>query len=219
MFPPTISRVELGELRFQMTYEEYLTAFEDTVQAEWVEGEVTVFVPQTFREAGIKGFLIAVLRMFLCATELGGVLAAPFEMRLWPGRSSRMPDVLVWLHEHDDRLTHERFDGPADIVFEIVSDDSVERDYVEKRREYAEAGIPEYWIVDGRYEHRAVLGLALCPDGAYEAIPVDANGRVRSRGLYEFWLEPDWFTRDELPSEVATLRCMLPWLFTGEVGR
>jgi Uma2 family endonuclease len=36
----------------------------------------------------------------------------------------------------------------ADLVVEIVSPDDVERDIVIKRADYAEAGIPEYWIVN-----------------------------------------------------------------------
>jgi Uma2 family endonuclease len=35
-----------------------------------------------------------------------------------------------------------------DLVVEVVSPDDPDRDYVTKKKEYAEAGIPEYWIVD-----------------------------------------------------------------------
>jgi len=47
---------------------------------------------------------------------------------------------------------------------EVVSEgkDSWKRDYVEKRREYAEAGIAEYWIVDPQERKVTVLTL----DGA-----------------------------------------------------
>ena len=43
---------------------------------------------------------------------------------------------------------------------EVVSADNPERDFVDKRRDYAEAAIPEYWIVDPRTETIAVLELA-----------------------------------------------------------
>ena len=36
----------------------------------------------------------------------------------------------------------------ADLVVEVVSPDRPERDTEEKPRDYAEAGIPEYWIVN-----------------------------------------------------------------------
>jgi Uma2 family endonuclease len=38
----------------------------------------------------------------------------------------------------------------ADLVVEVVNEDHPDRDWVEKRREYAQAGIAEYWIVDPR---------------------------------------------------------------------
>lgn len=49
-------------------------------------------------------------------------------------------------------------------VVEVVSpgepgDENYDRDYVEKRREYAQRGIPEYWIVDPT--HGVVLVLVL----------------------------------------------------------
>jgi len=49
----------------------------------------------------------------------------------------------------------------ADLVMEVVSDDEEDRqrDLVTKRREYARAGIAEYWIVDPRTETITVLTL------------------------------------------------------------
>jgi Uma2 family endonuclease len=39
-------------------------------------------------------------------------------------------------------------DGAADIVIEIVSLESAQRDYGEKFHEYEQAGVREYWIID-----------------------------------------------------------------------
>ena len=58
----------------------------------------------------------------------------------------------------------------ADLVVEVVSEDDPGRDLVTKRFEYAQAGIPEYWIVDPRTQTVAVLQLE---EGAY-----------RSHGMY-----------------------------------
>ena len=43
---------------------------------------------------------------------------------------------------------------------EVVSPDDPARDLVVKRADYAEAGIPEYWIVDPRNKTVTVLALA-----------------------------------------------------------
>ena len=49
-------------------------------------------------------------------------------------------------------------DGDAGV--EVVSPDDPDRDLVEKRADYAEGGIPEYWIADPRDETITVLALA-----------------------------------------------------------
>ena len=62
------------------------------------------------------------------------------------------------LAEHRDREHDAYFDG-ADLVIEVVSDDDPDRDLVTKRREYAQAGIAEYWIVEPQVETITVLRL------------------------------------------------------------
>jgi len=42
---------------------------------------------------------------------------------------------------------------------EVVSEDDPDRDYVDKRSEYAKAGIREYWIVDPRTRSITLLTL------------------------------------------------------------
>ena len=54
----------------------------------------------------------------------------------------------------------DRFWTGADLVVEVVSPDDPSRDFVQKRGDYAEAGIPEYWIVEPGTETITVLTLA-----------------------------------------------------------
>ena len=60
--------------------------------------------------------------------------------------------------EHAGRLGEQFWRG-ADLVMEIVGPDDPERDIVTKRREYAQSGIPEYWIVDPTEASITVLTL------------------------------------------------------------
>ena len=81
---------------------------------------------------------------------------------------TRLPDVCVMLAGHADRRHGNYWDG-ADLVVEIVTDTSRHRrrDEVDKRIQYAETGVPEYWIVDPARGTFAVL--VLPPGGgAYE---------------------------------------------------
>ncbi len=88
----------------------------------------------------------------------GGVaLVAPLRLRIREGRF-REPDLMLLLDAADPRR-EDRYWLGADLVVEVVSPDDPDRDYREKRADYAELGIPEYWIVDPRAPAVAVLTL------------------------------------------------------------
>lgn len=70
----------------------------------------------------------------------------------------REPDLLL-LRDCEDPRAGNRYWTGADLVAEVVSPDNPGRDFVEKRIDYAEAGIPEYWIADPRDETITVLSL------------------------------------------------------------
>ena len=81
-----------------------------------------------------------------------------------------VPDLVYVRAERGYILGGNLVEGVPDLVVEVLSQDRA-RDLVMKRGWYAEAGIPEYWILDpvndtitvlelagGRYVERAVLG-------------------------------------------------------------
>lgn len=103
----------------------------------------------------LYGFLLG----FSAAAKLGKLYVAPLRVRIGP-REFREPDVLFVLREHA-HLIGRRFCKGADLVMEVVSPAPSDRrrDLKAKRRDYAKAGISEYWIVDPRYERITVLRL------------------------------------------------------------
>jgi Uma2 family endonuclease len=96
------------------------------------------------------GFLVCLLGLYVEYHHFGKVMLGPFEMSIRDGRSRRTPDMLFVKPEHEYRFDSQRLNGPADLVIEIVSDDSARRDHVEKLADYAIGGVPEYWIIDPR---------------------------------------------------------------------
>lgn len=95
--------------------------------------------------------------------SVGGMLLfAPLRLRLRDSKI-REPDMLVLLDARDPRRQNRYWVG-ADLVLEVVSTDRPERDLIEKRREYEQAGITEYWIVNPL--NRAITVLVL-RDGTY----------------------------------------------------
>jgi Uma2 family endonuclease len=138
--------------------EEYL-ALPSNRLVEYSEGRLEVLPMPTTLHQWIVFFLCRRLEAFASPGRLGLVLPAPLRVQLWPGKF-REPDVVFMLQEHRNRSGAEFWDG-ADLVMEVVSDAPADRrrDLAIKRREYAQAGIPEYWIVDPKRKQITVLRL------------------------------------------------------------
>lgn len=203
------------ERRVPMTYTEWLAWAGESRQAEWVNGEGITFAPPTILHGRISRFLFFLIGLYVDAARLGEVFAAPIEMRL--ARSAREPDLLFVAQRHLDRLEATRLLGPADLVVEIVSDDSPRRDRVEKLAEYEEAGIPEYWLFDPRPRRQSADFFHLA-GSRYHTVPVDPDGRYHSAILPGFWLRPNWLWRDPAPDPLAYLAEIAPAAF-GTAGQ
>jgi len=193
------------EKRLKMSYEEFLAWSGEDTHAEWVDGEVVVFMPPKDRHQAIVGFLHIVLSLFANLFNLGVVRVAPFEMRVRPDGPAREPDLLFIARDHLDRLTPERLEGPADLVVEVISDDSVARDRADKFYEYQEAGVREYWLIDPRPDKERADFYQLTPEGRFQAALPDADGRYHAAVLPDFWFRPDWLWQETLPDPLTAL--------------
>ena len=124
---------------------------------EFSHGRLEVLPMPSDRHQAIVGFIYMV---FLAVVQqIGGAIRfAPLRLRLWPGKF-REPDIML-LRQADDSRRHDNYWTGADLVIEVVSEDDPERDLITKRLEYAQARIPEYWIVDPRNNAIVILHLA-----------------------------------------------------------
>lgn len=134
---------------------EYL-ALDSNRLVEFSHGRLEVLPMPSDTHQSIVGFLYTVLLAF--AHQIGGVVRfAPLRLRLWPGKM-REPDLMVLRDTNDPRRQDAYWTG-ADLVVEVVSEDDPSRDLITKRLEFAQAGIPENWIVDPRNNTITVLRL------------------------------------------------------------
>ena len=184
-----------------MTYDEFLAWADEDTLAEWVDGKVVMTSPASAQHQYLAIFLATTLATYVTIHDLGTVLTGPFQMKL--ARSGREPDVLFVAKEHLARLQPTLLQGPADLVVEIVSDESVARDRGTKFEEYREAGIPEYWLLDPRIEQAEFYHLD--ERGRYQRAPVDEEGVYRSRVIPGLWLRVDWLWQQPLPSPTRAL--------------
>ena len=151
---------------------------------ELTDGRLDILPMPTKRHQAISRYVFLALYPFV--RSLGGDLFyAPLRLRVREGKF-REPDLLLLRDANDPRGRDDYWDG-ADLVVEIVSPDDPLRDTRDKRVDYAEARIAEYWIVNPIDETVTVLAL----DGeSYSEHGVFGRGeRADSKCLPGFALE------------------------------
>jgi Uma2 family endonuclease len=139
--------------------EEYLVLTDDRNRlVEFTDGFLEALPTPTDKHQSVLQFLF--LAFFQRVGARGGkVHFAPLRLRVRPGKF-REPDLVLLLSAADPRR-QDRFWLGADLALEVVSEEKPERDLIEKRGDYAEARVPEYWIANPQTEAITVLRLSL----------------------------------------------------------
>jgi Uma2 family endonuclease len=150
----------LYPLQGEWTEEEFL-ALENNSEnrmMELVDGVIEVLPMPDLYHQGVVQYLFRRMDDFGRMTKKGEAFLAPLPIRLWR-RQMREPDIAFFKPQRI-KNRHKPPEG-ADVVMEIVSPgkDNRHRDLKEKRRVYAKAKIPEYWIVDPKEQMITVLTL------------------------------------------------------------
>ena len=154
---------ELLPRQGEWSEEEYLVLTDHGNRlVEYTDGFVEPLPMPTDEHQNVLQFLFLALFQFV-QPRGGKVHFAPLRLQIRPGKY-REPDLLMLLSAADPRRQN-RFWHGADLALEVVSEDKPERDLVEKRGDYAEGRVPEYWIVNPQTETITVLRLR---GGAYE---------------------------------------------------
>src|SRR5262249_14166882 len=112
---------------------------------EFTDGFLEVLPMPTDRHQTILEFLLSLFNAYL-QTIGGKAHIAALRLRIREGKF-REPDLLLVKDKQDPRR-QDRFWTGADLTLEVVSKDNPRRDLVEKRHDYAEGEVPEYWIVN-----------------------------------------------------------------------
>lgn len=164
----------------KLTFEDYLNYDDGTDNYyELEDGELILMNPPIGLHALILRFLsntleaeIKQLNLPWATLQLLGVRTAT--------RRARLPDLCVIPLEivREYLNTSAVVESGMLLVIEVVSPDSVKRDYRFKRTEYAAFGIPEYWIIDPLEQKVMVLQLV---DGLYEDKAYQGNEALESQ--------------------------------------
>ena len=161
--------LDLRPLQGLWTEDQYLALTNQTNHLiEFTDGDIEV-LPMPTRSHQL--IVLLLYDLFRAAVQQTGgiILVAPMRLQVRPGKY-REPDILL-LRDAADPRNQDAFWLGADLVVEVVRPDRPERDTEEKPRDYAEAGIPEYWIVN--------------PLDATITVLTIAGGSYRSHGVFQ----------------------------------
>ena len=130
----------------------------DDRRYELLEGDLFLVPAPHLAHQQILGKLWTAIYAHAKAGRLGEVLLAPCDVVLSESIVVQ-PDVVFVAGEHQGILTDANIQGAPDLVVEILSPSTRERDLGIKRDLYARHGVREYWIVDSETKTIEVLCL------------------------------------------------------------
>ncbi len=187
-----------------ITFEEFLSLVEEDQKADLLDGVIYLASPENTDAARLLTWLATVLGGFVDAKGLGSVFLSRVAYRI--GLKQGPEPDLGFVPKRQEGIIRRGFvKGPPALAIEIVSPDSVARDYIQKRAIYEQAGVREYWILDPD-DHRATF-LFLHKKRYKEVSPT--NHIIHSKVLPGFHLDVRWLLSRKRPSAYKVLRDLL----------
>jgi Uma2 family endonuclease len=187
------------------TFEDFCLLVKDGQKADLIDGVIYMASPDNNDANRLCGWLLTLMDMFVEANDLGDMFFSRSAFCLDAGNSPE-PDIAFVRKERLHLVQRGFTDGPPDLAVEIVSPESVERDYKKKRSQYQRAGVLEYWIID-EIEEKVTL-LRLAASGRYREVR-PRNGALASEAMPGFWLRAEWLWQTPRPKKAKVLKMLL----------
>lgn len=187
-----------------MTEGEFVDWAGEKVRAEWVDGKVELMSPVSVDHDQLTTLFIGLIQWIANAGDAGSVHGAEVMVRLPAQSRRRLPDIKFVCKERSAIIQKNCIEGAPDLIVEVVSPDSVARDYRDKYQDYLAAGVREYWIVDPLSQSVEVHVLK----GKKYVPLVEIDGVVTSTVIPQFKLRPAGLWKQPLPSLAKSLKEM-----------
>jgi Uma2 family endonuclease len=187
------------------SFDDFCALVKDGEKADLIGGVIYMASPDNMDANDLFVWLLRLLADIVEIKDLGKVNGSRAAYRVNQANSPE-PDVAFIRRGRTNLVRRGFVNGPPDLAIEIVSPDSVERDYETKRDLYQDAGVQEYWIVD-EVEHKVTL-LRLAANGKYREVR-SRRGELHSRVVPGFWLRPEWLWQRPLPKKTDVLALLL----------
>jgi Uma2 family endonuclease len=158
-YEPTWAVAHLFPAQGHWTESEYFELHSNRM-VELADGNLEVLPMPTWLHQLFVDYLCDLAKRCVSDAGIGGrVLQAPLPVRLFD-RTIREPDIMYFAPGSEPKDPR-GYPTRLDLAMEVVSEgaEARQRDYEDKRHDYARAGVPEYWIVDPEQQRILVLVL------------------------------------------------------------
>ncbi len=130
-----------------LTAEDFLEWLEPGRCADLIGGEVAMHSPVSVRHADLLNFLDGILRLYVDRRRLGFLYREVVAVRL-SARNTFQPDLAFYRAERRSAIRRNHVEGAPDLVVEVLSPRTADRDTGPKFAAYERHGVIEYWILD-----------------------------------------------------------------------
>ena len=186
------------------TFADFLELIREDQKADLLDGVICMASPENIDHNDLVSWLGTVLRQFVEERQLGKVTINRVAYRLSP-KNAPEPDLAFVRTERLGIMKKGYVDGAPDLAVEIVSPDSVSRDYEDQRRRYEEAEVGEYWIIDAEETKATFL---VHGAGGYAEKPPEEQ-IFRSHVIPGFVIDVRWLWQRPLPPTLPIVQTML----------
>jgi Uma2 family endonuclease len=142
----------------KITFAEFRQFPVDGKRYELVYGEVHVTPAPATRHQFTVQNLAGSLWPHVVKNNLGEVCTAPLDVRLGED-TALQPDLIFVSNARAGIIQENWIEGAPDLVVEVLSPSTAAYDRATKVSVYAEAGVPEVWLIDSQAETVEVLKL------------------------------------------------------------
>jgi Uma2 family endonuclease len=131
----------------RLTYEDYCHLPDDGKRYEIIDGELFVTPsPRSLHQIVVSN-LQTELGPYVKSQRLGRLFVAPLDV-VFSRFDVVEPDLLYISKARAAVLTEKNVQGAPDLVVEVLSETTADRDRAGKLKLYARYGVQEYWIID-----------------------------------------------------------------------
>jgi Uma2 family endonuclease len=170
----------------KLTYEEFRQLPDDGKRYELIGGEVHLTpAPHTKHQYVVHNLDIA-LSLYVQKNKLGEVWEAPLDVRLTEN-TALQPDLVFVSNARAGIIQEDWIAGAPDLVVEVLSPSTAAYDRVTKLPVYADAGVPEFWLIDSQAKTVEVLKLQ---GKKYFVDATLAGDQVLTSNLFPGWQLP-----------------------------